>query len=99
MSLAVTNLNLRTNIDDLSRAFSPSGEMNECRLVLNDRNESQGYGCVGYGRNCDAVEALHAMDAFHIDGREICVGWTSTPRAKPVAPSESSSGQSRTAPK
>jgi RNA recognition motif-containing protein len=86
MSIAVTNLNFRTSVDDLFRAFSPFGEMNECRLVLNDRNESKGYGFIGYHRNRDAIEAIQGMNGFHIDGRAVRVGWAASARAEPADP-------------
>jgi RNA recognition motif-containing protein len=99
MSIAVTNLNFRTSVDDLFRAFSPFGEMNECRIVLNDRNESKGYAFVGYDRNRDAIEAIQSMNGFHIDGRSIRVGWAANARAEPVEPPDPRGRALRAAPR
>lgn len=84
LSIAITNLNFRTSVEDIFRAFSQFGDMSECRLILNERNESKGYAFVGYKRYRDATTAIHAMNGFHIDGREIKVDWASAARAEAV---------------
>jgi RNA recognition motif-containing protein len=78
--IAITNLSFRTSIDDLYTLFSKFGEMIECRMVLNERNESKGYAFVAFKRLGDAREAISDMNGFHVDGRELRVGWATTSR-------------------
>ena len=73
--VAVTNLNFRTHVDDIYHVFSKFGEMTECRLVLNERNESKGYGFISYKKTKDAQRAIHEMNGFHLDSKEIRVEW------------------------
>lgn len=73
-SIAITNLNFRTTVDDIYYAFSKFGEITECRLILSERNESKGFAFITYKRAHDANAALDQMNGFKIDGREIKVG-------------------------
>ena len=81
-SIAVTNLNFRTPVDDIYHAFSQVGELVECRLILSERNESKGFAFLTYKRSRDANEAINRMNGFHLDGREIKVGWANTKYAQ-----------------
>lgn len=76
--IAITNLNFRTTVDDIYQAFSKFGKLNSCRLLLNDRNESKGYAFITYSLTREAQEAIHSMNGFHMDGREIRVDWSSS---------------------
>ena len=80
-TVSVTNLNFRTSIDDIYRAFSRFGTITECRMLLNDRGESKGYAFLGFADNRDAAAAIEAMNGFHMDGRVIKVGWSTAERA------------------
>jgi RNA recognition motif-containing protein len=63
------------------RGFEPL-RLKFSQKVLNERNQSKGYRFVGFKRNRDAVEAIHAMNGFHIDGKEIRVSWAANQRAE-----------------
>ena len=75
--IAITNLNHRTTVDDIYRAFSKFGELASCRLLLNDRNESKGYAFISYNLSRQALEAINEMNGFHMDGNVISVAWSS----------------------
>ena len=80
-TISITNLNFRTSIDDIYRAFSRFGTITECRMLLNDRGESKGYAFLGFAENRDATQAIETMNGFHMDGRAIKVGWSTAERA------------------
>ncbi|EAY07225.1 hypothetical protein TVAG_050410 [Trichomonas vaginalis G3] len=71
--VSITNLSFRTTPDDLYRAFSPFGELTECRLVINERQESKGYGFISYKSSYCASQAIAAMNGFKMDGCNIVV--------------------------
>ena len=75
-TISVTNLSFRTSIDDIYKAFSKFGKLVECRMMLNDRNESKGYAFIGFSEERDGMRAIEEMDGFHMDGRAIKVGWS-----------------------
>ena len=74
--IAITNLNFRTSIDDIYRAFHRYGDMTECRMVLNERLESKGYAFVSYKLDRSANEAINEMNEFMMDGPRIIVTWS-----------------------
>ena len=71
--VAITGLNFRTTVDDIYRAFSPFGELTSCRIILNERQESKGYGFVCYKNDWCAIAAIQAMNGFNMDGHQISV--------------------------
>lgn len=71
--VALVNLHFRTSIDDIYRAFSPFGEITECRLMVNDRQESKGFAFVTYKNHMDATAAINNMNGFKMDGNNIVV--------------------------
>lgn len=75
VQLAITNLNFRTTIDDLFHLFKQYGELDECRLIINERNESKGYAFISYKRSRDAQEAIKDLNHFRLEGREINVNY------------------------
>ncbi len=83
-TISITNLHFRTTIDDIYREFSKYGELVECRMMLNDRNESKGYAFVAYRRDRDATRAIQELDGFHMDGREIKVTWSTSERRSDI---------------
>lgn len=79
-TISVTNLNFRTSIDDIYQIFSQYGELVECRMMLNERNESKGYAFVAFSNDKDATTAIQELDGFHVDGRAIKVNWSFSER-------------------
>ena len=73
--IAITNLNFRTSIDDIYRAFSQFGELVSCRLMINERLESKGYGFIAYNLEKNAIEAISQMNGFKMDGHILIVTW------------------------
>lgn len=75
--IAITDLCFRTKVDDIYEAFRKFGEISDCHIVLNERNESCGYGFITYKSHRDAVAAINNMDNFCMDGRLIRVAFAS----------------------
>lgn len=73
--VAVTNLNLHTYVDDIYNAFRKFGEITECRLLLNERNESKCSCFITFRTQRDAVAAIGEMNNTRFDGKEIRVEW------------------------
>ena len=73
MELSITGLSFRTTIDDVYRAFSLFGELTDCRLLLNERLESRGFGFISYRRREDAENAIKFMNGHNFDGYQINV--------------------------
>ena len=75
--IAITNLSFRTKVDDIYDVFSQFGEMTQCRLMINERNESKGYAFIAYKSHQASIQAIQSMNDFHIDGHSIKVSWSS----------------------
>ena len=71
--LVVLGLNFRTGVEDIYHAFSEYGDVKECRLQLNDCNESKGYAFITYDKDSQARNALQAMNNKRFDGKLIKV--------------------------
>ena len=78
LEIAVTNLSFRTTIDDIYQVFSKFGDLEACRLQLNERGESKGYAFLKYKRSRAGNDAINAMNRTRIDGREIFVAWSTS---------------------
>lgn len=76
--IVVMGLNFRTTVDDVYRAFHPFGRLSECRMMLNDRQESKGYAFLTYEDDRCAVEAITNMHDAKIDGCKIVVQRTNS---------------------
>ena len=74
MKLYVGNLNYKTLDDDLRVAFSPYGEIEEARVIV-DRHtgRSRGFGFVTFSDSDSAQEATSAMNGTELDGRTLRV--------------------------
>lgn len=73
--VAITNLNIHTYVDDIYNSFHKFGEVLECRLLLNERNESKGSCFITYKNHRDAITAISEMNGTRFDGKEIKVEW------------------------
>lgn len=76
--VAVTNLNFRTRVEDLEELFGRYGELVHCRVKINERNESKGFGFVSFRYERDASEAISKLNGFRMDGHNIDVQWSAT---------------------
>ncbi|XP_021820356.1 small RNA-binding protein 11, chloroplastic [Prunus avium] len=72
--LFVNRLSSFTNNEQLTRLFSPFGDVTEARIVV-DRitQRPKGFGFVTYKSDVEAQKALKAMNGRIVDGRLIFV--------------------------
>lgn len=68
VKLFVGSLPLEVDSDDLYDLFSTHGTIVDCKVVLDDRGLSKGYGFVTYSSQEGADEAMHLRHASYMDG-------------------------------
>lgn len=74
-SISIKNLHFKVTVDDIYSLFSKFGEVTECRLILNERNETRGFAFITFKRRHDAAEALKNLADFKFYGRPIDINW------------------------
>lgn len=78
LTISIIGLSLRTSVNDLYKAFSKFGKLSDCKLVLNDHNESKGYAFLTYTTQKDAQRAIDCTDGKRFDGRILKTSWSLT---------------------
>ena len=73
MELSITGMSFRTTVDDIYRAFSFFGQLKDCRIIINERLESKGFGFVCYNKREEAENAIKFMNGYNLDGHKIIV--------------------------
>lgn len=70
--------------DTLRNAFTPFGEISDCKVVKDPiTNKSKGYGFVSFVRKVDAMSAIEAMNGQWLGSRSIRTNWAT--RKPPTA--------------
>ncbi|XP_003739762.1 nucleolysin TIAR-like [Galendromus occidentalis] len=74
----VGDLSPQIETSDLREAFSPFGEISDCRVVKDATTQkSKGYGFVSFTNKQDAENAIHTMDGSWLGSRAIRTNWAS----------------------
>ncbi|XP_065853709.1 organelle RRM domain-containing protein 2, mitochondrial-like [Euphorbia lathyris] len=81
-TLFVAGLNKKTSSEQLHKAFSKFGELEQVRVVTDhDSAQSRGFGFVTYATLDDSAKGLQGMDTQELDGWTIFVQY-----ARPKTP-------------
>ena len=70
--LFVGNLDFKTTEEDLDKAFSAFGDIDES-IIIKDGNRSKGFGFVTFSEEADAKKAVEEMNEKELKGRKITV--------------------------
>ncbi len=73
MRLYVGNFNYRTTEQDLRELFSEYGKVSRVKIIVDDSDQSKGYGFVEMPNERHACESLQALDGMPFDGRTLKV--------------------------
>ena len=73
--IVITNLDFKVTADDIYALCLPYGEITECRMIVNERNESKGYCFVTFKKHTEANSARSSLSGFKIYGREMIVNY------------------------
>lgn len=85
--LAIFNLNLKTNEEDIRREFGGYGAIVKCRIVMDQkRNKSRGFCFITFGEEKDAIAAKTKAHGSTIHDKEIRVDYSITRRAHSPTP-------------
>ena len=69
--LAIFNLNLKTNEEDIRREFGGYGAIVKCRIVMDQkRNKSRGFCFITFGEEKDAIAAKTKAHGSTIHDKE-----------------------------
>ena len=69
--LAIFNLNLKTNEEDIRREFGGYGAIVKCRIVMDQkRNKSRGFCFITFGDEKDAIAAKTKAHGSTIHDKE-----------------------------
>ena len=79
--IVVLAINFRTTADDLYKAFSRFGKINDLHLTLNENYESKGYAFISYDERPSAQNAIIGMNGRRFDGKMIKVDWANKTEA------------------
>jgi len=72
----VGDLSPEIDTESLRNAFTPFGEISDCRVVRDPAtNKSKGYGFVSFVRNQDASDAIEQMSGQWLGSRSIRTNW------------------------
>ena len=78
--IVITNLDFKVTVDDIYHLCQSFGEMVECRMIVNERNESKGYCFITFKNNQQAARARESLVGFKLYGREINVNYGNGPK-------------------
>ena len=80
--LIVRNLSWGVRENDLTKAFSEYGPIEEVKVptVLGDESRIRGFGFVQFMFHADATRAVQRANGRKIKGREVAVDWTQAPK-------------------
>ncbi|EAX91752.1 hypothetical protein TVAG_147530 [Trichomonas vaginalis G3] len=87
--ISVFGLSYKTNVNDIYKAFSKFGTLVECKLILNENNESRGFAFLSYKTQKEAQYAIDCTNGKRFDGGMLKIQW-SRPKDQ-VQPSTSNS--------
>lgn len=74
MKLYVGNLSYDTNESDLRDLFTPYGEPDSARLIIDrDSGRSKGFGFVEFANDSEAKAAMSALNGKEVNGRSLTV--------------------------
>jgi polyadenylate-binding protein len=59
--------------EELSKIFEPFGEIQNARLMMDEKNESKGFGFCNFKHHEDAVKAVEGLDGTEVDGIKVVV--------------------------